>query len=374
MKLVFKFGMLLVLSLSMCNDLRADSRKEFSKTIKKEFEINSNGTTSISNRHGKVDILVWDRNRVKVEVNIVVRANNEPIAQRVFNRININFINRSDFVSAATEIAPRKKNWWEASREDRSDYTINYQVYLPESNRLVLNHKFGDINVAELKGSADLQIKHSNFKFNGFGENVKLDLAHSTGALLRAQDINAQIQHSRLNIEAVRFMEMNSQHSRIRVKQARDMRCNSTHNTFNIGEISVFHCNAAYDDVEIDRADDITIASTYSNVIVHKVLQNLDLEMELGKVNVDEVSKGFNRINLKGDYTDFMVNLASGTTYSIDAYADYAGIRYPKALTVTYEKERGTRHEVKGHVGRTTNIASTIFARLNYGALRVSQN
>lgn len=374
MRLAFKFGILLVLSLSMCNDLRAYSRQEFSKTIKKEFEINSNGTTSISNKHGKVEIQVWDRNRVKVDVNIVVRASSETIAQRVFNRININFINRSDFVSASTEIASRKKNWWESSKEDRSDYTINYQVYLPATNHLALDHKFGDITVAELKGSANLLIKHSNFKLNGFGENVKLNLAHSTGVLLKAKDINADIQHSRLNMEEVRFMELNGQHSRIRIRQAKDMRCNSTHNTFSIGNVSVFHCNAAYDDIEIDRADDITIVSTYSDVIIHQILQSLDLEMELGKVSVDEVSKGFKRINLKGDYTDFMVNLAPGTNYSIDAYADYAGIRYPKDLNVTYEKERGTRHEVKGHIGRTPNVASTIFARLNYGALRVSQN
>lgn len=374
MRLVFKVGILLVLSLSMCNDLRAYSRQEFSKTIKKEFEINLNGTTSISNKHGKVDILVWDRSRVKVDVNIVVRAANETIAQRVFNRIDINFINRSDFVSASTEIATRKKNWWESSREDRSDYTINYKVYLPASNRLVLNHKFGDINIDEIKGSADLQIKHSNFKLNGFGDDLKLNLAHSTGALLKAKDINADIQHSRLNVEEVGSVELTSQHSRIRVNKARDIRCNSTHNTINLGRVSTFLCNAAYDDIEIDHSDDITISSTYSDVIIHKVQQNLDLQMELGKVSIDEVSKGFNRINLKGEYTDFLVNLASGTSYVMDAYADYAGIRYPKSLNVTYEKERGTRHEVKGHAGRTTNVGSTIFARLNYGALRVSQN
>lgn len=356
----------------MCTDLRANNRHEFSKTIKKEFEISPEGTTSISNKHGKVEVFVWDRNRVKVDVTIVVRAANETVAQRTFDRIHINFISRPDFVGTTTEITARKKNWWESSRDHESDYTINYQVYLPASNDLVLDHKFGDITVAELRGNAELQIKHSNFKFDGFGGNVQLELAHATGALLKAQDINAEIKHSRLNIESVRFMELDSQHSRIRVNEARDLRCNSTHNTFNIGEIAVFHCNADYDDIEIERADDITVASTYSNMIVHHIRQNLDLEMELGKVTVEEVSNGFKRINLKGDYTDFMVNLASGTTYTMDAYADYAGIRYPKVLNVTHEKERGTRHEVKGHVGRT-NVASTIFARLNYGALRVSQ-
>ena len=372
MKLAFKFSLLLVLSLSMCTDLRADSRLEFSKTIKKEFEITPNGTTNISNKHGKVEIKVWDRNRVKIEANIVVRATNESIAQQVFNRITVDFLSKSDYVTATTKIMPRKKNWWESSKEDRSDYTINYKVHLPASINLMLDHKFGDITIAALNGSADLKIKHSNFKLDGFAEDVTLDLAHSTGALLKAKAINAKIQHSRLNVEEVRFVELNSQHSRIRINEVSDMRCTSTHNTFNIGEVSVFRSQAAYDDIEIQQADDVTIASTYSNLMITEIRQNLDLEMELGKVEVDEVSRDFKRINLKGDKTDFSVRLASGSDYAIDAYADYAGIRYPKGLNVTYEKERGTRHEVKGHSGQS-NSTSTIFARLNYGALRVSQ-
>lgn len=85
--------------------------QEFTKTVKKEFPINATGTVDLSNKYGKVDVHTWERDRVKIDVTIVVDARSESTAQEVFNRIQIDFSNDDSFVKAETSIETNK-SWW----------------------------------------------------------------------------------------------------------------------------------------------------------------------------------------------------------------------------------------------------------------------
>ena len=91
-----------------------------------------------------------------------------------------------------------------------------------------------------------------------------------------------------------------------------------------------------------------------------------------GGLRIENVSKGFAKINLVGKYSDFKIGIEDGASYTLDANANFAGIAYPEGLVVTYEQEKGTSHEVKGHAG-TQNARSAIKASLSYGGLKVKQ-
>ena len=86
MKLVYEFSARLLLLALLVSVAHIGVAAEFTKTIKKEFDITSDGTTSITNKYGKVEIKTWDRNRVKVDVTIVVKASSESKAQEVFDQ------------------------------------------------------------------------------------------------------------------------------------------------------------------------------------------------------------------------------------------------------------------------------------------------
>jgi len=82
------------------------------------------------------------------------------------------------------------------------------------------------------------------------------------------------------------------------------------------------------------------------------------------------LSRNFREASLVGNYTDFKLEVASGAEYRIDASATYAGIVYPREMTVTYELEKGSNHELRGHQGGE-NAEAVINARLSYGGLKV---
>ena len=109
MKSVFKIILALFL-VSLCFSMSPPAWQEFSQTIKKEFEISPDGTTSISNKYGKVDVKTWNNNRVRIEVKIVVNTTSEDLAHSVFQRIGVDFKNAPSRVEASTNIEPEKKS------------------------------------------------------------------------------------------------------------------------------------------------------------------------------------------------------------------------------------------------------------------------
>lgn len=372
MKLVYKFGLLLLLVGLAHSSLSAKDRKEYTKTIKKEFDITADGTTKIKNKYGTVEVKTWDRNRVKIDVTIVVKASSESNAQKVFERIDIDFSNRSDFVSAETVIEPTKSKWWNWGNS-KSDYSINYEVFLPPTNDLDLTNKYGDVYVAKLKGKGNLNVKYGNFKLEGFEDNVDLYLGYGTGTLTKVNDINGQISYGRLRVGDAADAEMTSKYSNITFEKADEVRTSSKYDTYNLGNVREFRNSGKYDNIEIKAVENVVIGSKYTNIYVENVRKVLDLDMEYGGASVEQLAKGFSDVNLNGRFTDFKLNLEGGTNYRMDASANYAGIRYPRVLVVTYEKDKGTNHEVKGHVG-SENAPRVIKARLSYGGLKVRQN
>ena len=66
------FGFLIVVALlSITTSLHADTLHQgygdYTKTIKKEFDISSDGLVDLSNRYGVLEVSTWDKNRVKSE-------------------------------------------------------------------------------------------------------------------------------------------------------------------------------------------------------------------------------------------------------------------------------------------------------------------
>ncbi|MEZ5041021.1 MAG: hypothetical protein R2828_14080 [Saprospiraceae bacterium] len=373
MKLVYKFCWLfLIVLLGAASVPSSEGRREFTKTIKKEFDISKDGTVGILTKYGKVDVKIWERNRVKVEVQIIVRTLNETSAQEVFKRINVDFSNYNNYVKAVTNINTNKE-WWSGWGDNKTDYTINYEVYMPATNRLELETKHCDVLVGNLNEGAMVDMKYGNFKFEGLAEETELNLTFCNGQIEKAKHINAVLSHCTLKLLTVAEADISSRYSNLSIEKAGDVRVDSKYDNYKLGEVANFRNSGQYDNIEILGASNVFIDSKYSNIIADHIQNQLDVELEHGGIIVARLAKGFSGVNLLGRFTDFQLGIESGAKYTLDASADYAGIGYPQGLNVTYEKAKSTTHEVMGHQGGTTG-AGLIKARLNYGALKMRQN
>lgn len=372
MKLAYNFSIILLMAAIPCAYAGEvlPQRADFTKTIKKEYEVGSNATVHINNKYGKVDVKTWDKNRVKIDVRIVVKAATEADAQKVFERINVQFSNTGNYVKAETMIEPQSRKWWDTGGGNKNDYSINYEVFAPASISLELYNKYGDVYAAAIKGKATIDVKYGNFKLDGLSETSNITLAYGNGKLTKAGKLVTDVSYARLNVTEANEMDVNSKYSTITIDKLEALRSLSKYDTYKLGDIELFRNTGKYDNIEVQQTGAMTVSSKYTNVHVAKAAKTLEMNMEYGGVTILQLNKGFSDVNLSGKYTDFKLVVEDGATYRVDALSDYAGIKYPSAMTVTLERKEKSSYEVKGHVGGQ-QPAAVIKARLSYGGLKV---
>ncbi|MCB0586880.1 MAG: hypothetical protein KDD06_16355 [Phaeodactylibacter sp.] len=351
--------------------LWAGSCQEYSKVIKKEFPISREGTLSLNNKYGSIKVESWPQQKVKLEVSILVRASGESSAQRVFNRIKVEFSQSRDYVSAETQVIQQKKEWWFWGEEE-ADYSISYKAYLPYGCKLVLENKHGDVDIGDIAAPVELKVRYGNLKADRLETDADVRLEHGMGVIEKAGRLNLAVQQARLRVEEAQRVEVDSRYSRIWIEKAEEVLSESRYDTYELEQVGRFVNTGEFDNIEIEVAEEVIVNSMLTELYVERVNKSLQLRVDSSGVKIAAVGRYFNKVDISGSFTDFRVGVEHGAKYQLDAVADFAGIRYPRNLDITYEREAGTNHEVRGYVG-TAKAPGVIRARLNYGALRVGQ-
>ncbi|MCB0663477.1 MAG: hypothetical protein KDC24_12105 [Saprospiraceae bacterium] len=372
MKSVYNFKTWLLLAAAMLMvgpAVWAGNKQEFSKTIKRNFPLTANGLASLDNQYGKVYVKTWDQDRVKVEVKITVRANSEQDAQKVFDKIKIEFAEAADKVAAKTVIdnGGSTWSWWGSSKVD---YSIDYDVVIPNNARLDLANKYGDSFIGTINGATTLNIKYGNFQVESAKNDLSVFLGYGNGTIFLANNVVADGSYCQLKVKEAKSVKINSKYSKVNIEETGTLDANSQYDSYKIGYVHTFNNEGRYDNLEIGAAEVLNVTSKYAEVSIGELKSSANLDLKYGGANFGKVVKGFNNLNLNGSFADYKIKVEEGANYQVKASADYAGIKYPQVLKVVNEKEKGTYHEIDGYVGQK-GARSVIKANLNYGGLKV---
>lgn len=368
MKPAYKIIGLLALALLAGPITWASPKAEFTKAVKREFSIDPAGLTQFITKYGKLDVKTWDQDKVKVDVTIRVQARSEEEAQKVFNQIRIDFTSSANLVKAETIIESSSGwNWWGSSK---SDFTIDYEVYLPKTVTLDVAHKYGDVFTSAFAGRVVMDLKYGNLRMDELQNDINLDLSYGNATLAAVRDAEGIISYSNLTLAKVRDGKLTTKYSNVTIEEGHYIQSESKYDTYRLGTLSKLNSRANFGSVEISRIEDLSSFSRYTDFKVGEVSNSAELDLEYGGARMEKILKGFSEIRLNGRYTDFKIQVEEGANYQLEAAGKYAGILYPSSLKVTYEKEQPTYHEVSGHNG-VPNSRSVIKARLDYGGLKM---
>jgi hypothetical protein len=347
-------------------------KKEYTKTIKKEYGVGAEGAVHLSNKYGRVDVKTWSGNKVSIEVNIVVHASSESKANDFFDRVTLNFSHGSGVVRAETEIDPMSNSWWNWFNSTPLDYKINYTVYMPAAHDLELRHKYGNAAVAELKGKVLIDLKYGNFRAEGTPQRMSVILKYGNGDITRAGYLNADIGYGSLNLSEVNDMDLLSKYSKVNISKARELRITSKYDSFKLGTIARLKNSGAYDNFNIQSVGTADITTKYTSVVIEQLDDELRGDAAYGQLKIRRISRDFNLINITAKYTDVKLYLASGTTARLDLSVSYADIKVPDALDIRYDSRQNQSRELRGTLGGDAAKGS-IKVSLSYGGLSVQQ-
>lgn len=353
MKPAFKLFTLLSLFIlpGFAHAALAKERETFTKTILKEFSIPADGTTYLNTRYGKTEVKTWDKNKVKITVHIEVKASSKSSADDVFERIQIQFSNGSDYVKATTSI--QSGNSWQSwFGYNKTDYSINYEVYMPETNRLDLAHRYGDAYIGSMTGKAVLDIKYGNLKAEKIGDQSSLLFGYSKGYIAHARNLSTEISYSELRIEEAAQVRCTSKYTKLHIEKARDVDAVSKYDTYTLGSIQSLRNTGSYDNFRIESVQSVQMNTSYTQVQVEKISGALEFIAKYSGLEA-KLGSDFSRVQIESSYSDARLGIPSNTSYTLDAQADYTSISYPDNLQVSYDVKNNTTHTIRGKYGNT---------------------
>ena len=174
LSLVMSFIFLLSLSLRAQNDNDNDNndhqkKLEFvkKKSVNKSYNVSSSDKLNIKNSFGTVEVHVWDKNEIKVDVNIEVSGNTDAVAQKVLDRISVSDEQKGKEISFETNLKDVNN-----SHGEKTTMSINYTISMPASNPLQIKNEFGTTTLPDYKGEVDLTSKFGKLN-TGDLSNVK---------------------------------------------------------------------------------------------------------------------------------------------------------------------------------------------------------
>lgn len=156
------------------NDNKNEKKYEFvkKKSVNKSYNVSSSDKLNIQNSFGSVEVHTWDKNEIKVDVNVEVSANTDALAEKILDRISIKDEQSGKEISFKTSLKDIHN-----SGNDKSTMHINYSISMPAANPLQVKNEFGGITIPDYNGEVDLTSK--------FG---KLE----TGNLTHVKNINVE--------------------------------------------------------------------------------------------------------------------------------------------------------------------------------------
>ncbi len=284
-RIVFLLALLPAISFATDTD---KGKYEKTKSIKKEYAVNSDALLRINNRYGNVDVTSWDKNQVVIEVKITVSGNDEDKVVKRLSMIDVDFAASRGEVSAKTVIEKNSSSWsWNWGKKNNFHYQIDYIIKVPVTNSARLNNDYGNIYLNELKGDASINCDYGKIEIGDLlGDNNSINIDYcssSTIAKMNGGSINAD-------------------YSKFTVEEAGDIRLNADYTTSVFEIMNNLNYNCDYGSLTANDARSVEGNGDYLTTRLGKISKKVAITSDYGSIRIEDLQEGFDSVTINGDY------------------------------------------------------------------------
>ena len=264
------------------------------RQLARSFPATVETTLEIQNKYGKIQVVPWEKDSVKLEVEIILTESSSSKLKKLKEDIHINFTGTNSYIIASTDIESERgriaseiKSIGNTITGTNKRIEINYMVHLPMHMDVVLRNKFGDIYMDDLDGQVDIELSNGVLKANRLRGNAVISLSFANGMIKSLGSANLKLSYSDLVLNEVSQLDLVSKSSKLSVDSVNVLKMDSRRDKLNFKHVEFFYGQ-----------------SNFTQVWVYDFLRESDLYMKYGELTLEHVMKGFSKIYVESEYTD----------------------------------------------------------------------
>lgn len=365
MKAVIKKCSMLLLLIPFFNLAQAE-KSEAERRILKEYIVKADGSLSVDNRYGKIDISIGESNQVKMEVVMKVRAGSDKKAQENLDRISIDIAQSGNRVSASTNVSSTSgwSSWFDTGNVELE---INYKILVPADIFLDLKQKYGSIFVETTNRDLVVDLSYGDLRLGDINAKVSLKMAYSDGNMSRINSGELVLSYSDLEMEDAESVSIDMKYTDLVMGSAKRASIITAYSDFRGIDIYDLTYRGKYDDVAVERVRTIDMESAYSGMRIGGLSSHGRFDMRYGDLQVNNIAAGFSRVDINTSYTGVKLRFLPGASFTIDAQNNYCPVNH-RDLRVTEDIQKAGSTILKASRGSGGGL---ITARMNYGELSI---
>ncbi len=290
------------------------------KVTEYSYPINSRQTVSIDNRYGKITINNWAKSEIKVIVIVRTAENSERRAQEALNHVRIDQSRSSNAISFKTAIESSDSNWWSMLTSGVGDRTlrVDYDIYLPKKNELVLVNRYGAIELSDRDGPVDVSVSYGSLhagRLNGLGNSLS-------------------VAYSKADVEYLKE-----------------------------GNVSV-----RYGGFALSEAEKLTLAMNSSSGKIGKINQQANISLRYSGGFEMGLGPSIRKAEVAAAYSNIRIRPASEAAFNFDVAVSYGGFDYDhNRINIASKSESHTSANYVGYWNKAVDNTVSVSAR--YGAV-----
>ena len=303
---------------------------EKTKRIIKSYVVDKDDKLSVNNQYGKVAVHVWEKNEIKVEVEIKAFEASENSAAQLLESVNIAESRDGNLISFKTNFEKTSMNFWSKiknGKEERRGVQVNYVIYMPAKNPLDINNRYGSTELDDFAGPVNISSSYGSFS------SGKLD--HPAN--------HVKVSYGSASIE-----------------------------NFSNGNLAI-----SYGSLKLTEGDRLNASIKYSSSKISHLSNGgiFNLAYSSG-FKIDEVDKNVKNLTISSSYSGVTLGIDETADFDFDVTVSYAGFNYTadrisiNDVPTAAGKSKGWNptKNFKGQVGKGSD--SRIIIKSSYGAVK----
>lgn len=347
------------------------------KSFTRSFNLDKNDKLILANQRGSITIKTWDKNEVKVDVEIRAYAKTDNDAQKMLDEVSINASKTGDLVSYKTEFASRNNNWGSSIRNGktiwRNEVKIDYTVYMPANIALTASTQYGNILVNDFSGPTSIKVQYGNFNAGTLSNvNNYINVQYGNTTIQEANKALIKQQYGKtVTIGVVGTLDLNVQYADANITTIKGNAVIKKQygKQLVVGSVDDLDLDAQYTDVTVNAINgDAKIRQQYNKLTLGTIgklgLNAQYVSTRIGTLkgdgsfnlayndlNINYISPACKLFNLKSEYVD--VNLGFNESYNgnFEVTKTYGTFKYGNNTTARLLSDESQTKKYSGKIG-----------------------
>jgi hypothetical protein len=317
--------------------------QEYSKSRyeKRVFAVGKNTEVQIANKYGNIHVYEWEKDSVKIEIDLEVKANKESKMEKTYDMIDFEFTSTNYYVIAKTNFKSSQGSFWGEVSDlastifsSNNKAEINFKVHVPKACHLKLENKFGNIYMTDHKGKTEIILSNGNLKAFSF-----------TG------DLDLKLDFGDVNIKMMEDAKITASYANMEIGEANEIILESKSSEYEIAVIEKLSVASRRDKFDIEELAELSGDMSFSEIKVDYFSAESVLTTNYGDMNIGTIGAGFRKFQLDARYTEVNLNFEPDAAFIIDL--EYTG-KTSLSLPVGFEKDNEAVIDQKEDVLKTT--------------------